>query len=107
MLDIFGKNYYIDIDEIIKKCRPDYGTQNFDEKKQLVASKDENGETILELNIFKFEIFKACVERILNEYEPVDNALGEFGAKDSTAISFKMAYNTLLKYEILIEDDSE
>jgi hypothetical protein len=66
----------------------------------------KDGETILELNVFKFECFKACVERLLNEVEEVDDKLGAFAEK-STSISFKLAYNTLLKYKILIEDDSD
>jgi hypothetical protein len=101
MLDILGKKYYINVDEIIKICRSDYGTDGFDEKK-----KPSSTEPLLELNIFKFEVFKACVERILNEYEEVDEKLGAFAAEESTSISFKVAYNTLLKYNILIEDDN-
>jgi len=102
MLEILGKYYYIDVDEIIKICRADYGLEGFDEKKK---SKGQNGESVLELNVFKFEVFKSCVERILSEYEEVDEKMGLLGAEDSN-ISFKLAYNTLLKYNILIEDDS-
>jgi hypothetical protein len=106
MLNIFGKDYYINIDEIIKKCRPDYGTENFKNKQSLTSSEDGNGEPVLELNVFKFEVFKACIERILNEYEEVDENLGIL-AENNTSVSFKMAFNTLLKYEILTEDDNE
>jgi hypothetical protein len=60
---------------------------------------------LLELNVFKYEIFKSCIERILSEYEDVDEKLGVLGMESSN-ISFKLAYNTLLKYNILIEDDS-
>ena len=61
----------------------------------------------MELNVFKFECYKVCVERLLNEYEEVDEELGTFGAEKSTTISFKLAYNTLLKYGILIEEIEE
>jgi len=107
MVDIFGKSYFINIDEIIKKCRPDYGTKDFDETKNpQQVKKGEDGESVLELNVFKFEVFKACIERLLNEYEEVDETLGAFAEKN-TSISFKMAFNTLLKYEILSEYDNE
>jgi hypothetical protein len=45
-----------------------------------------------------------CLDRILSEYEEVDDSLGAFG-KNSQSSSFKIAFNTLIKYEILIEDD--
>lgn len=105
MLEIFGKHYFIDVDEVIKICRADYGTEGFDEKKQLRTGTD--GEILLELNVFKFEIIKACVERVLTEYEEIDEKLGAFGAEESTSISFKMAYNTLIKYNIIVEEDNE
>lgn len=105
-MHILGKNYYINIDEIIKKCRPDYGTQNFDEKKFPIIS--ENGETILEINAFKYELFKSCIERVLSEYpeNTDDDILGAFTEKP-TSTSFNIAFNTLLKYEILNEYDDE
>ena len=94
MLEIFGKNYYIDIDGISKKCQTGGQIQN------------EDGTTTLEINIFKYEILKSCVERILNEYVENDEELGEFGS-NGLSISFKIAYNTLIKYEILIAEDEQ
>lgn len=66
---------------------------------------DQPVQGVLELNIFKFEVLKTCLERTLNEYEDVDEKLGVF-AESSTSPSFKIAFNTLLKYEILKEDDN-
>ena len=92
MVEIFGKNYYIDIDGITDKCK----TGN--------TIKDEDNNETLEVNIFKYEIIKMCLERILNDYEDVDEEIGVFGQKD-TSISFKIAFNTLIKNEILKEED--
>jgi hypothetical protein len=94
MVEILGKNYYIDIDGISKKCQTGGQIQN------------EDGTTTLEINIFKYEILKSCVERILNEYVENDEELGEFGS-NGLSISFKIAYNTLIKYEILIAEDEQ
>jgi len=58
----------------------------------------------LEINIFKYEIIKTCIERVLNEFEETDEKLGEFG-ESNLSISFKIAFNTLIKYEILILED--
>jgi hypothetical protein len=92
MVEIFGKNYYIDVDGISQKCQTGNQIQN------------EDGTTTLEINIFKYEIIKTCIERVLNEFEESDETLGEFG-ESNLSISFKIAYNTLIKYEILISED--
>lgn len=99
MLKALGSSYYIDIDEIIEKCRPVYSPPK---KKTKTANNPEDKENGLELNIFKFEVFKACVERILSEYEEIDDKLEAFS--DPSSPSFRIAFNTLLKYEILKEN---
>ena len=91
MVELFGKSYYIDIDGITEKCR----TGN--------VIKDDEGET-LEINIFKYEIIKMCLERVLNDYEDVDEEMGVFGG-NNVSVSLKIAFNTLIKNGILIEDD--
>lgn len=91
MVELFGKSYYIDIDGITEKCR----TGN--------TIKDDEGET-LEINIFKYEIIKMCLDRVLNDYEDVDEEMGVFGG-NNVNVSLKIAFNTLIKYGILIEDD--
>lgn len=92
MVEIFGKNYYIDIDGITEKCRTGQ------------TIKEEDGSESLEINIFKYEIIKMCLHRILDEFEGGDDEMGVFG-KSNIGISFNIAFNTLIKYEILIDDD--
>lgn len=45
-----------------------------------------------------------CLDRVLNDIEDVDEELGAF-AQNDTSISFKIAFNTLIKNDILVEDD--
>lgn len=45
-----------------------------------------------------------CLERILDDYEDVDESMGMFGG-NNVKVAFKIAFNTLIKNEILIEDD--
>jgi hypothetical protein len=97
MVELFGKNYYIDIDGITEKCRTGYTIKEDDED-------DVNEAT--EINIFKYEIIKMCLERILGEIDEVDEEMGVF-AKNNTTTSFKIAFNTLIKYKILIEELNE
>jgi hypothetical protein len=92
MVEIFGKYYYIDIDGITEKCR----TEN--------TIKEDDGSETTEINIFKYEVIKMCLERLLNEFDETDEDMGVFGQKDTTT-SFKFAFNTLIKYEILIEEN--
>ena len=92
MVEIFGKSYYIDLDGITEKCR----TGN--------TIKDEGEEETLEVNIFKYEIIKMCLDRVLGEIDEVDEQLGKF-AQEGTSVSFRIAFNTLIKNQILIEDD--
>lgn len=92
MVEIFGKNYYIDVDGITSKCQT--GT----------TLKNEDGSESLEINLFKYETIKMCLERVLNEFQEIDEEMGPF-AQNEVSLSFKIAFNTLIKYEILIEDD--
>jgi hypothetical protein len=108
MLEVFGTNYYIDVDAVIETCRPVYANTPPSEKIELVEETGDIPDADLpvgagELNIFKFEVFKSCIERVLGEYEEVDDNLGTFAGP--TSPSFKIAFNTLLRYEILKEND--
>lgn len=45
-----------------------------------------------------------CLDRVLNDYDEVDEEMGLFGSNNLN-VSFKLAFNTLIKNGILIEDD--
>jgi hypothetical protein len=94
MGQIYGKNYYIDIDNMIEICKTN---------KQIKDDEEENG---VEINIFKYEILKHCVEKILNTYEEVDDEMPLI-MENQYDLSFVLALNTLIKYEVLIEIDDE
>ena len=98
MVELCGKNYYIDIDGITEKCRTGYTVKEDDD--------DDDVSEATEINIFKYEIIKMCLERILGEVDEVDEEMGVF-AKNNTTTSFKIAFNTLIKYKILIEELNE
>jgi hypothetical protein len=100
MVEIYGKQYYIDLDSVTDRCRIE-GIKKYDNEE------DEDGDDSAgSLNIFKYEIIKMCLERVLGEYEEDDNDSDIFGAKKASQ-SFKIAFNTLIKYEILIEELNE
>ncbi len=97
MVEIFGKEYYIDLDGITDNCRTG---------RTIKDDEDEDDEGTLEINVFKYEIIKMCLDRVLGEIDEVDDELGAFG-KNATTISFKIAFNTLIKNKILIEEINE
>jgi len=88
MAQIFGKSYYIDIDGIIEKCQ---------------SSKKEKNDETNEINIFKYELIKMCLERVLDEFSDTDENIGIFNTDQN--MSFKIAFNTLINNEIIIEED--
>jgi hypothetical protein len=96
MVEIYGKYYYVDLDAVTDRCR----IESIKEKEE---DEDEGSGS---LNIFKYEIVKMCLERILNEYDEQDDDSDIFGARKASQ-SFKIAFNTLIKYQILIEELNE
>jgi hypothetical protein len=61
---------------------------------------DESEEPTLELNVFKYEILKMCIDRVLSDYVE-DEDSNDLFKKDST--SLRIAMGTLIKNNILIE----
>jgi hypothetical protein len=99
MVEIYGKHYYIDLDAVTDRCRIESIRKHEEEDED----EDENSGS---LNIFKYEIVKMCLERVLGEYDEQDDDSDIFGVKKASQ-SFKIAFNTLIKYEILIEELNE
>lgn len=94
MRDFINSDYYIDIDGIIDKCRTGD------------TIKDEDGKDVSEINIFKYELIKMFIDRVLDEFD--DNAEDDVlsslkGNKNS--VSFNLAFNTLYQYDIIKEEN--
>ena len=100
MLTVLGKNYYIDIESITEKCM---STVTAEPIKDSEGNEEKKG---IEVNLFKYETIKICIEVVLSELENVDEEIAEF-SQANLPISFKVAFNTLLKNEIIIEDEDE
>jgi hypothetical protein len=98
MIEILGKNYYIDVENIAEKCAT-YVPVKLDGEES-----DDDAKATIEVNIFKYEIIKMCLDRLLNDFDDADEEMNLLGV-GSVNISLKIAFNTLIKYNILIEDD--
>jgi hypothetical protein len=88
MISIFGKNYFIDMNELDKFLHIEPKTPT-------------SGDTET-FSVIKFEVVKTLIEVILTEREDIDENLGTYSAKN-LSIPFKFAFNTLLVYNILKE----
>lgn len=86
MLEVLGELYYIDLDSVSNTI--DMSDDNF------------SGETEQTINLVSFEVIKMMLEIIMTEREEVDNNLGVHNMKD-LSIPFRIAFNTLLKHQIL------
>lgn len=85
MIKILGELYYIDIDKVqeiitIPNTSPDNSEQN--------------------ISVVKFEMIKTMIDVIMTENEDIDESLGSVGTAN-LSVPFKLAFNTLLMYQIL------
>lgn len=109
MLNIFNKEYYIDIDKAITSCQL-METNKLTEKNNFDVDEidddideEEYDPNDIQINIFKFDIIKMCIDRVLNNYEDND----EISTLYTENKSFKIALATLIKNKILIELEDE
>jgi hypothetical protein len=86
MLQVLGEHYYIDLENVSRTI--DMPSQNI------------SGETEQTINLVSFEVIKMMLEIIMTERDEVDENLGVHSTKN-LSIPFKVAFNTLLKHEIL------
>jgi len=94
MLEVLGEKYYIDVDKIIEKCRP------------LEQPEPAEGEERqIELNVFKFDCYKVCLDRVLAEYQEEDDQDVAAFTNKVNNLGFAVAFNTLEKNEILKKDE--
>ena len=81
MFNVFGENYYIDLDKI----------------EDFVQYEGLSGET--SIHVVKYESVKAMVDTILTETNEVGENLGM--KTNEVTIPFKIAFNTLLMKKII------
>lgn len=81
MFNVFGENYYIDVDKIDKE----------------VELKGLSGES--QIHLVKYETIKLLVDIIVSEDGEVDENLGL--KSNEVSIPFKIAFNSLLMKKII------
>ena len=115
-LDFGGITYYIDLEAFdtlltidgslsSKKVVDTVETKIFDEKGKLTGSEISTTTTSKnkEINIATYETLRMFLEIVITYNEESDDTLGADRALLGTPLSFKIAFNTLLKHGIIKE----
>lgn len=72
-------------------------------QEQIEFSVDQNNG--IQVDISKWEILRMMIDSIMSSNTDVDDKLGMAGLNNNSPIPFKIAFNTLLKYDILQEEE--
>lgn len=116
MIEFGGIYYYIDIDALEKliyvphKEGDTHVTYETTTKTLAnLASEQTTVETkipkVREVDFVKYEIIRNCIEIILDSDDQGDSALGAEAALEQMSMAYKVAFNTLYKYEIIKEQE--
>ena len=92
MIEIFGENYYLDLtalDDLVE-IKKDSNSEK----------EEEGGEEGQQFSLIKYDILKIMIEVVMSEREEIDNNLGVIKTNE-LSLPFKLAFNTLLKYNII------
>lgn len=92
-LEFGGEYMYIDLEEIVNVVRMDGVLQKDDEGNDLPAG-------VVSIDVTKWELINKMIDTILDEIGEEDPTLGKKNL-DKLPVGFKLAYNTLLQYNII------
>ena len=105
MIEIYDKFYYLNIDNAIRFCSiTPIDVEDDIEFIEDDDSVDENND--ITINVFKYELVKMMIETLLTNYQEPDTKM-MFSQLSKESSSFKFAFNTLIKYKILEEENYE
>jgi hypothetical protein len=90
MINVFGENYYIDLDVI----------EQYLDMSNDASPEDLSGTTEMKINIIKFEMVKMLLDTVLTEQDVVDEKLG-MKSSSNTSIPFRIAFNSLLNKKLI------
>lgn len=115
-LDFGGTTYYIDLEAFDKLLTIDGSispkiikdvveTKHYDSDGKLTSTEIVTSKTTKnkEINIASYETLRMFLEIVITYQDETDDTLGADRALLGTPLSFKMSFNTLLKYGIIKE----
>ncbi len=116
MIEFGGIIYFIDLKQLDKAITPDpkWETKKITEIEVKTVT-DSEGKVVgteklektfnkgKEIDAVKYEVLRQCIEVLIDYDAETDESLGAERALGSTPLSYKLAFNTLIKEGILIE----
>ncbi len=114
MIEIFGETYFIDFEELNnflisdntfnpnKKVNEIEITTNYDPKGNIIGQSEVKYEKDKpkEINVVRYDIIRGLIDDLGSSDGEEDEVLGAANL-NKTSIRFKLAYNTLVYYDIL------
>ena len=113
LFGIAGNEYYFDLEALSQFVRLDRSESIEDilgeAKKEIESEKDDKTEEVIDytqiIDLTKWESTKALMDVILNENSIVDEAMGSTKLGEQLSIPFRLSFNTLLKHNIIKENN--
>lgn len=114
MLDFGGSVYYLNVNRFTELIKMDHPNGNVIIETTTKEIKDAQGKTItsevvtvkrerdMYIQQTMYELLREMIDIVLNETDELDEELGSERALDKMSISYKMAFNTLIYYKILV-----
>lgn len=126
-LEFAGNVFYIDLNSILEVIKIDppipveqpieekpvekkTKSKKVQESKELISTDEINmlfdaANPGVQIDISKWEILRLMIEALMSNHSEIDDKLGIAGLNNNSSIPFKIAFNTLLKYNILQEEE--
>lgn len=114
MLDFGGSVYYLNVNKFTDLIKMDHPNGNDIIETTTKEIKDAEGITItsevvtvkrerdMYIQQTMYELLREMIDIVLDETEELDEELGSQRALDKMSISYKIAFNTLIYYRILV-----
>jgi hypothetical protein len=115
MLDFGGSVYFLDVNKFTELIKMDHPNGDVIIESVTKEIKDEKGKTItsevvttkrerdMYIQQTMYELFREMIDIVLSETNEMDEELGSERALNKSYISYKIAFNTLIHYNILVE----
>tara|TARA_Y100000592_G_C5464474_1_gene315892 strand:- start:1312 stop:1626 length:315 start_codon:yes stop_codon:yes gene_type:complete len=99
LLNVGGKEFYFDIDQLANQVQYDIETKCEDNSKE---TNEEESLASLKIDVTKYEMYRDLVGALLSYNDIVDDKMGMMGL-NQLPIPFKLSFNTLLMKGIIKE----
>lgn len=113
LFEIAGNEFYFDLETLSQFVRLDNSESIEDilgeAKKEMDSEKNNETDDVVDysqiIDLTKWETTKALMDVILNENSIVDEAMGRTKLGEQLSIPFRLSFNTLLKHNIIKENN--